>query len=609
MPGLISKSALRSGGSNTYIKLENAQPQLPPTPTTSTGYTVVTDSKLVTTYRSSLGNLEMNSGTVYSNLPDGTIRLVGTGTGTVLVLGGASSTSTNTGALQVIGGISSTKDIFVNGLTIGQGYEGVNNIVLRGVALPVGLDANDGQQSIAIGYDVLEGISSSRNTIAIGRGALSSGTELIGQLAIGDKALHSLGNLTVWPVGAITGISQASPAVVTLVNHGLSTGTVVQITGLLSGPTDLNNEDYWVNVLSLDTLALYTDNILNASLDTTGLPAYTTGGNLSRVLFYDENTALGANAGMELVDGRQNLFLGPLAGQFLTTGSYNVFIGHEASNNMITGNENISINGGRLVDGLDNQISIGSVLYYDGLTDLYITSEATIGTGTQSAGTDTGALVVDGGVGISKDLYVGGKIYGSIDASSLSELSELGILANTATNAMNVLINNSVSATTYYVALTEQKDGNYSPLDADTNVYYNTENQTLTSTKFSTLGETNSTSTNTGDIIVSGGIGVGKDLYIGGKIFVISTAASTSTTTGALQVTGGISTQDHIYSLDGGEKENRLLYTPRVLVGTSTVVTSITPRVGDFWIDTAENAQYQYIDDSGQRFWLQIAII
>jgi hypothetical protein len=635
MPGLLSKSALRSGGSGQYIKLQTAQPQLPPTPTTSTGYTVVTDNTLVTGYRSSLGNLEMNSGTIYSSTPDQSIKLLGTGTGTVLVLGGALSTSTNTGALQVIGGISSTQDIFVNGLTIGQGYQGVNNIVIRGVAQPIPNDADNGQESIAVGYDVLGGISSARATIAIGRGALSSGTHLVGQVAIGDQSLNSLGNFTVFVIGNITSITKNAPAVVTVANHGLTTGTVVTVTGLTQGPTALNGNNYWIDVVDLNNIVLYSDNILSVPLDTIGMPAYVNSGTLSRVLFYDENTALGANTGKDLIDGRQNLFLGPRAGQFLTTGSYNVFIGHEDANNMITGNANISINGGRLVDGLNDQISIGSTVYYDGNGNLSLLADTGLGRGAQSYGTDTGALIVSGGAGIQKDLWVGGIIHGQIDATSLSSaLSGLSVLASTATS---VTINDTTSTTStpYFVVFAEQKNGNASPLDADTNVYYSTTNTTLTAPIFSATSGTTSTSTTTGDIVVTGGVGIGGDVNIGGVltvagdpgdihgvrnvtadtvtatigIYIAGTGTSTSTTTGALQVVGGIGTQGSVYSADGNVSEDNLLYTPRVVVGDIAVIQTVTPRVGDFWIDIGSNAQYQYIDDGGQRFWLQITQI
>ena len=92
MAKLLSGATLRAGGSNTYITLSNAQPQLPPSPTTSTGYTVVTNSLLVTTYASSLGNIQFSSGTLWSNVPDQNIVLVGTDSSYVMVTGGIEGT-------------------------------------------------------------------------------------------------------------------------------------------------------------------------------------------------------------------------------------------------------------------------------------------------------------------------------------------------------------------------------------------------------------------------------------------------------------------------------------------------------------------------------------
>ena len=113
MPSLLSGSALRRGGSGQFINLPIAMPQLPQSPTTSTGYTVVTSDKLVTTYATSLGNVEFFGGQVYSNISTQTLTLIGTGTTAVVVRANSPISSTST--LQVIGGAGIRDDLFVGG--------------------------------------------------------------------------------------------------------------------------------------------------------------------------------------------------------------------------------------------------------------------------------------------------------------------------------------------------------------------------------------------------------------------------------------------------------------------------------------------------------------
>ena len=173
MPRLLSGSTLRRGGSGEFIDLKGAQPQLPPTPTTSTGYTLVTDSLFRTSYRSSLGNLQFNQGEIYSNLPNQDIKLISTSGGVIRVLGGFTAVSATTGTLIVDGGVAisdnlyTANDINVNGLTIGRGYEGQNNIVIRGVAEDPLNDFDNGQESIAIVYNTLLGLDTANRVIAI----------------------------------------------------------------------------------------------------------------------------------------------------------------------------------------------------------------------------------------------------------------------------------------------------------------------------------------------------------------------------------------------------------------------------------------------------------
>jgi hypothetical protein len=388
MPRLLSGSTLRRGGSSEFLDLRSAQPQLPPTPTTNTGYTLVTDNLLRTTYRSSLGNLEFSSGTVFSNIPNQDIQLIGTGTGVVVIAGGTASTSTTTGALIVKGGVGisdtlwAEKDIHVNGLTIGQGWKGFNNIVIQGQSVvPINDDFN-GQESIVIGYDALTGLSTSYKSIAIGRYALSSGTQINNSIAIGDSALKNLGVYHLLTAATITNITTSGPVVVvTAPGHGLSTGTLITLNGII-GTVELNDVNYYIKVPSASTIALYSDINLNNAVSSTNFSSYISSGTVYVDTVWDDNIAIGTDAGRSIINGRQNLFIGDKTAANLTTGSYNILLGHEVGNNLTHGTANISIGGDNLVNGLDNQVNIGSVFYYDGAGYSQLNSNTGLGLGT-----------------------------------------------------------------------------------------------------------------------------------------------------------------------------------------------------------------------------------
>jgi hypothetical protein len=596
MPRLLSGSTLRKGGSGEFLDLRSSQPQLPPSPTTSTGYTLVTDNLLRTSYRSSLGNLEFSSGTVFSNIANQDIKLIGTGTGIVSVLGGIISTGTNTGALTVSGGIGVSgnlwtgQDIHVNGLTIGQGWQGFNNIVIQGQATQPINDDFSGQESIVIGYDALTGLTTSYKNIAIGRYALSSGTELSNSIAIGDSALKNIGKFHSLPIGAITAATRAQPAVITVNNHGISTGTHVVIVDVI-GMTELNNREYYVRVVTANTLSLYSDVNLNLPIDSRSYSNYVSGGRLERKLVWDDNISFGSNSGKELIDGRQNIFLGYETAKTLTTGSYNLFIGHEVGNNMSHGNANISIGGDQIVDGLDNQVNIGSVFYFNGGGYTQINSDLGAGLGTRASSSSTGALVIDGGVGIIGNLVVGELITGTITTSinldggilgsipyqtnaghtdfigigntntvlvsngstaTWRDFAELSAgLASTATNSDNVFVNNAVPLQMYYLGLTEII-GDYGAISSDQHLTYVTTSQTTSS------------------------------YYVSG--------------TNVLNVPGSI------YSNEGNPNLGNLLYSPRIYISFDQPV---NPRPGDFWVDANSGLELQWVADGNTAFWIQ----
>lgn len=75
---------------------------------------------------------------------------------------------------------------------------------------------------------------------------------------------------------AITNATQANPCVITAAGHGFSTGDIVEITGV-SGMTELNNDTYTITVLTANTFSL-------DATDSTGFTAYSTGGTAEEIL-------------------------------------------------------------------------------------------------------------------------------------------------------------------------------------------------------------------------------------------------------------------------------------------------------------------------------------
>ena len=122
-----------------------------------------------------------------------------------------------------------------------------------------------------------------------------------------------------------------------------------------------------------------------------------------------------------------------------------------------------------------------------------------------STSTTTGALIVSGGVGIAKNLNVGG----NLEITGISTFSS-DVDINAAVNILNDLV---VSGTTQVSGVTS-----------------------FTNTTQNTLGNVN-----TGSVQFDGGIGVEKNLTVGGGIYVggISQFVGIATFTSAIDVNGG----------------------------------------------------------------------
>ncbi len=157
-----------------------------------------------------------------------------------------------------------------------------------------------------------------------------------------------------------------------------------------------------------------------------------------------------------------------------------------------------------------------------------------------------GGAYFPGGVGIEKDLNVGGRIYGRITQAITS--TEIIV---TATNIDAI----------FYPTFVRDIDINGIALNADTTgtfsgLTYNPGQGLLTVEKVRVSATTTATSTLTGALVVAGGVGISGNIYIGqnanigGITTVTNTTNAVSTTTGALQVVGGVGIGEDLHVND-----------------------------------------------------------
>jgi hypothetical protein len=173
--------------------------------------------------------------------------------------------------------------------------------------------------------------------------------------------------------------------------------------------------------------------------------------------------------------------------------------------------------------------------------DARITGITTVTNTTQASSTITGALQVVGGAGIGGNLYVGGEIV----AQKLT-----------------------IEFTTVTTTLVTTDD------------------------VIKTTNNTNATSTITGALQVTGGAGIGRDLYVGGNVNVSGTinATVTGVITTATNLAGGLAGQ---FAYQTGAGATSFISTASMYVGRALTADSVTGGTGQVnTIATSTNATY-----------------
>lgn len=207
-------------------------------------------------------------------------------------------------------------------------------------------------------------------------------------------------------------------------------------------------------------------------------------------------------------------------------------------------------------------------LYYNSGTNTLYSSNGIFSSLTNSAGTNSGALTVAGGAGIGKDLYIGGNLYVdqtatinnlvitntlsgitlysvNVQGSStfntivINGLTTVGNLTGGDTTVTNLtvlgqtdLYNLSVSGAAGLNTLTANVGTITNFFSTDINTQYitvtgdaNISNSlqvggTSTFANVVTITTTtNSTGTDSGALVIAGGVGIGQDLYVGGNAY------------------------------------------------------------------------------------------
>ena len=150
----------------------------------------------------------------------------------------------------------------------------------NGVAF-TGANAGTDSFKIDVDYDLTVPVS----TTSIRLSDVNSNNKDIALVAGGNMTIvrDSANQLTISALiggvsKSISGITQANPARVTTTNaHNFTEGTPVTIVDVV-GMTNLNGNEYFMNVIDGNNFDLYTDDLLSTTLDSTGFPAYVSGG-------------------------------------------------------------------------------------------------------------------------------------------------------------------------------------------------------------------------------------------------------------------------------------------------------------------------------------------
>ena len=190
--------------------------------------------------------------------------------------------------------------------------------------------------------------------------------------------------------------------------------------------------------------------------------------------------------------------------------------------------ERLKVEGGTsrtILSQFDGPVAFSQDVRFDAVTSFSKTINIT--QGTQSTSTSTGDLVIAGGVGIAKSVFIGGDltVSGSFNGGAV-EFGNIKIAQTTANTIDTISGSLNLSSAGGGMNIDVNELDVNANMDVSGNVDLNSSSlaKTTTMSVARVQSQTNSTSKTTGALVVSGGVGINNDLHVGGDITAFSSS-------------------------------------------------------------------------------------
>jgi hypothetical protein len=577
MPTILSGAVLQTGSSSSFIKLSEAQPALQVTPSTNTGFTLILTAPSAVEYSNILGNITFDQGSLTNYFANQDISISTPGGGVFQVYSPTflnnvlNVTSTASDAFNVYGGGQIAGILNVNSNIGSTGTQTGSLIVHGGVGVSENLYAgavyDSGTRVIShllLGPGLSESTSTGPTVVLTNTGVLSltAGT--------GTAVSNTTGNITFWvnpfqnlqsvtDIGNVTqnqvffnnslnALSTLTGSVV--VAGGIGVGQDVYIGGKITA-SNLSISDGSITArqgtfrnLSVTSTDYSTTTFSNNALYVKGgvgiQSGLTVGGN---TLIYGNLTVLGTYTvltSQTSAIGRSVIALSTSTAPAITDFGSGITVGPVAKPyaSLLFNGIDTWISQGGIEPSLDLVYNLGN----SGLrwNNIY-SGNLILDSGAQSFNTQTGALIIQGGLGLSGNVVTDGEVYLTANIPSVSTETGTLIVEGGAGIGGSVYAGNI-----YSNGILINPDRGYTGVFAGTDTAISTSLGVLSVWNTSTLqsitsrgnttnypivitNTTTSVSSITGALLVSGGAGIGGSAYVGKTLFVYGTSQLSNT--------------------------------------------------------------------------------